>query len=157
MNWLLPEQVLCPKLFEDGWHSDVFSVIDRPSSADGCHGFIFFKKIKEFLSAFGLSLVAQMVKKSICNVGDLGSVPGLGRSPGGGHGNPLQYFCLENTHGQRSLAGYWVTKIWTRLSDWAYQHFEVSHLNQSPDNLKCAVTIISSTSHTFILVLFSKQ
>ena len=38
--------------------------------------------------------------------GDLGSVPGLGRSPGGGHGNPLQYSCLENPHGQRSLVGY---------------------------------------------------
>ena len=45
-------------------------------------------------------------KKSICNVGDLGSIPGLGRSPGGGHGNLLQYSCLENPHGQRSLAGY---------------------------------------------------
>ena len=36
---------------------------------------------------------------------DLGSIPGLGRSPGGGHGNPLQYSCLENPHGQ-SLVGY---------------------------------------------------
>ena len=35
-------------------------------------------------------------KKSTCNVGDLGSIPGLGRSPGGGHGNPLQYSCMEN-------------------------------------------------------------
>ena len=41
-----------------------------------------------------------------CNVGDLGSISGLGRSPGGGHGNPLQYSCLENPHGQRSLVGY---------------------------------------------------
>ena len=32
-------------------------------------------------------------------------IPGLGRSPGGGHGNPLQYSCLENPHGQRSLVG----------------------------------------------------
>ena len=40
-----------------------------------------------------------------CNVGDLGSIPGLGRSPGGGHGNPLQCSCLENPCGQRSLAG----------------------------------------------------
>ena len=31
-----------------------------------------------------------------CNAGDWGSIPGLGRSPGGGNGNPLQYFCLEN-------------------------------------------------------------
>ena len=35
-------------------------------------------------------------KESTCNAGDLGSVPGLGRSPGEGHGNPLQYSCLEN-------------------------------------------------------------
>ena len=45
-------------------------------------------------------------KESTCNAGDLGSVPGLERSPGGGHGNPLQYSCLENPHGQRSLVGY---------------------------------------------------
>ena len=48
---------------------------------------------------------ASLVEKSTCNVGDLGSVPGLGRSPGGGHGNPLQYSCLDNPHGGR-LAGY---------------------------------------------------
>ena len=35
-------------------------------------------------------------KESACSVGDLGSIPGLGRSPGGGHDNPLQYSCLEN-------------------------------------------------------------
>ena len=40
------------------------------------------------------------------NVGDLGSIPGLGRSLGGGRGNPLQYSCLENPYGQKSLAGY---------------------------------------------------
>ena len=45
-------------------------------------------------------------KEFTCNVGDLGSIPGLGRSLGGGHGNPLQYSCLENPHGQRSLEGY---------------------------------------------------
>ena len=45
-------------------------------------------------------------KNSTCNAGDLGSIPGLGRSPGGGHGNPFQYSCLENPHGQRSLVGY---------------------------------------------------
>ena len=52
------------------------------------------------------SLVAQMVKKSTYYAGDLGSIPGLGRSPGGEHDNPLQYPCLENLHGQRGLAGY---------------------------------------------------
>ena len=57
----------------------------------------------------GASLVAQIVKKkkkSACNAGDPGLIPGLERSPAGGHGNPLQYSCLENSHGQRSLAGY---------------------------------------------------
>ena len=42
------------------------------------------------------SLVARMGKKSPCKVADLGLIPGLRRSPGGGHGNPLQYSCLEN-------------------------------------------------------------
>ena len=58
-------------------------------------------------------------KESTCNEGDLGSIPGLGRSPRGGHGNPLQSSCLENPHGQRSLVGYshGVTKSQTRLSN----------------------------------------
>ena len=42
-------------------------------------------------------------KESACNTGDPGSIPELGRSPGEGNGNPLQYSCLEN---QRSLVGY---------------------------------------------------
>ena len=44
--------------------------------------------------------------ESTCSMGDVGSIPGSRRSLGGGHGNPLQYSCLENSHGQRSLAGY---------------------------------------------------
>ena len=50
-----------------------------------------------------------MVKNTPANTGDTekcGSIPGLRRSPEGGHGSPLQYPCLENPHGQRSLAGY---------------------------------------------------
>ena len=45
-------------------------------------------------------------KESGCNAGDLGSIPGLGKSHEGGHGNPLQYSCLENPHRQRSLVSY---------------------------------------------------
>ena len=45
-------------------------------------------------------------KESSYNAGDPSLILGLGRSPRGGHGNPLQYFCLENPHGQRSLEGY---------------------------------------------------
>ena len=44
-------------------------------------------------------------KVSACNAGDPGSIPSLGRSPGEGNGNPLQYLCLEKSHGQRSLVG----------------------------------------------------
>ena len=53
-------------------------------------------------------------KESTCNAGDLGSIPGLRISPGGGHGNPLLCSCLKNPHGQRSLTGYspWGPKEW---------------------------------------------
>ena len=45
-------------------------------------------------------------KETSCNARDLGLIPDLGRSPGGGHSNPLHYSCLENSHGHRSPAGY---------------------------------------------------
>ena len=45
-------------------------------------------------------------KESTCHAGDLGSIPGFGRFPGGGHGNSFQCSCLENPHGQRCLEGY---------------------------------------------------
>ena len=49
------------------------------------------------LSVVRLPSIARMVgKESACNAGDLGSIPGSGRSPGEGNGNPLQYSCLEN-------------------------------------------------------------
>ena len=44
-------------------------------------------------------------KESACNAGDSGLIPGWERSSGGRKGNPLQYSCLENFHGQRSLVG----------------------------------------------------
>ena len=53
--------------------------------------------------------VALVVKNPPAIAGDVrdaGLIPGSGRSPEGGHGNPLQYSCLENPHGQRSLVGY---------------------------------------------------
>ena len=45
-------------------------------------------------------------KESTCNMGDLDLIPRLESSPGEGNGNPLQYSCLENPHGQRSLVSY---------------------------------------------------
>ena len=56
-------------------------------------------------------------KKSACNAGHLASIPGLGRSPGGGHGNPLQYSCLENSmdRGAWQATVHRVAQSWTGL------------------------------------------
>ena len=55
-------------------------------------------------------------KESACNVGDLGSIPGSERSPGGGNGNPLQYSCLENSMGtgvwQATVHGVAKSRTW---------------------------------------------
>ena len=45
-------------------------------------------------------------KESACQAEDTSSIPGSGTSPGEGNGNPLQYSCLRESHGQRSLVGY---------------------------------------------------
>ena len=61
------------------------------------------------MSHIHISQVALTVKKPLANAGDItetGLIPGSGRSPGGGNGNPLQYSCLENPMGRRVLAGY---------------------------------------------------
>ena len=58
-------------------------------------------------------------KEFACNAGDLGLIPGLRRSPGGGHRNPLQYSCLENPmdRGAWQATVHGITKSQTRLSD----------------------------------------
>ena len=69
------------------------------------------------------SQVAPVVKSLPANaedIRDLGFTPGLGSFPGGGHGNPLQYSCLENSHGQRSLEGYWPQRVW--CDKWLTMH-----------------------------------
>ena len=63
--------------------------------------------------------MAQLVTESACNEGDLGSILGLGRSPGGVHGNSLWYSCLENRHRHRSLAGY---------NPWGYKESDMTEL-----------------------------
>ena len=78
-------------------------------------------------------------KESSCNMGDLGLIPGLGRSPGGGHGNPLLYSCLENLQGQRGLAGY---------SPWGGKESDTTEWLSIHD-------ILSSRVHQHIISLFS--
>ena len=64
------------------------------------------------------SQAVLVVKNPPANAGGLGSIPGLGRSPGGGHGNPLQYPCLENPMdgGARRAVVHGVTQSGPRLS-----------------------------------------
>ena len=76
--------------------------------------FIFLLKIPSFITR-GVSgtQVAQMVKNPSANTGDRGSIPGLGRSPGGGHGNALLCPCLENPmdRGARPAAVHGVARL----------------------------------------------
>ena len=69
------------------------------------------------LEAIGLPCGSDC-KESACNMGDLGSIPGLGRFPGGGHGNPLQYSCLGNPmdRGAWLATVHGVSRSQTRLS-----------------------------------------
>ena len=70
------------------------------------------------------SQVALVVKNLPANAGDIRDtilIPGLRRSPGGRHGHPLQYSCLESPHGQRSLAGY---------SPWDHAESDTTEVNE---------------------------
>ena len=70
------------------------------------------------------ALVVQTVE-SACSAGDLGLIPGLGRSPGDGNGNPLQYSCLEDSMdvGAWQATVHGVTKSWTQLSNITLLYF----------------------------------
>ena len=94
-------------------------------------------------------------KESTCNLGHLGLIPGLGRSPAWGYGNPLQYSCLKNPYGQRSLAGY---------SPWGHKELDMTDINatlsiclilffplcvyKSILYIPCSLKIIDSASQT---------
>ena len=70
-------------------------------------------------------LVLQRLKPSACNVGDLGSIPGSGRSPEEGNNNPLQYSCLENPMDREAwwATVHQVTKSQTLLSELTFTYF----------------------------------
>ena len=87
-----------------------------PKSQGWAHRACMTEKEKS-LSIIWAMLVAQLVKESACNAGDLGSIPGLGRSPGEGKGYPLQYSGLEKS--MDSIV-HVVTKRCTWLSDFHF-------------------------------------
>ena len=99
--------------------------------------------IVESYGSSGLSC-GSVSKESAHNAGDLGLIPGLGRSPGGGHGNPLQDSWVENPYEQRSPASYspWVTKSQTRLNSQA-QH-TAQHGSFIPSFLRTLHIILQS-------------
>ena len=80
-----------------------------------------------YLEDFWASQMALVVKNSLANAGDLrdkGSIPGLGRYPGGRHGNLLQYSCLENLmdRGAWWATVHGVTKSWIQLKQLSTMH-----------------------------------
>ena len=105
---------------------------------------------KRYLCKFSLSLNLKRIstlsfpggsedKASACSAGDLGSIPGLGTSPGEGKGNPFQYSGLENfmnwiVHG--------VTKSWTQLNDF---HFTSHRNDYAVDHFLCPLHRIFNT------------
>ena len=83
------------------------------------------------------------VKASACNVGDPGSIPGLGRSPGEGNGNPLQYSCLENPMdgGAWSAAVHGVATSWAQLSAFTFTFKKVSKII-TEDKVRLALRLL---------------
>ena len=101
-------------------------------------------------------------KESACNAGDLGSIPGLGKSPGEGHGNPLQYSCLENSTDRgawratvhataKSLTQLsvisWNLMLWFNLSLflWPCAHYYYEYLHTSTPSWVLSVTFRTSS------------
>ena len=111
------------------------------------------------VSFIGLPRWLPVVKHPLADVGDLGSIPGLGRSPGGGHGNPLQYSCLENPHGQRSLLNYspWVGHDWAHMhvSFMAYKTLKILFVVYTPQ-FSCYTVFSSSACITVQLAFLSR-
>ena len=92
------------------------------------------------------------VKVSACNAGDLDSIPGSGRSPGEGNGNPLQYSCLENPVDGRDwkAAVHSVAKSWTRLSDFTFLSLSQSKTNEKMSKKLRDLTPLHKQHHLYL-------
>ena len=89
-------------------------------------------------------------------MGDLGSIPGLGRCPGGGHGNPLQYFCLENPMDRRA---WWaivhgIRKSQTQLSNLAHRTTKGWF---SQNSLVFSIATLSNISFVCMFIFYKKE
>ena len=101
-------------------------------------------------------------KDSAYNAGDRGSIPGSGRSPGEGSGNPLQCSCLENSKDRGAWQGtvYGVAKSWTRLSDKYTQKIEGQGICKQPESQKgfsmLLLNMVICLACMFICLFFPK-
>ena len=108
-----------------------------------------FKKIRDTKGYLRVSLNTiqitrgSEVKESACNARDLGLISGLGRFPGEGNGNPLQYSCLENPmdRGAWWATVHGVSKSWTRLSDFTSLSlntiYNISYILRDTKDISC--------------------
>ena len=80
--------------------------------------------------------MAQGLKASACNAADLGLIPGLGRSPGEGNGNPLQYSCLENP---MDRGAWWATVHGVAKSGTWLSNFTFTFKSKRPGSKGCIV------------------
>ena len=106
-----------------------------------------------------VSQVALVVKNPPANAGDLrdvSSIPGLGRSPGGGHGNPLQYSCLKNLMDRRvwKASVHWVTKSRTQLKQLSRHTCTMCHIYY---DFVIVLTVLYISYLTYILYQPSKK
>ena len=100
-----------------------------------------------------MALVVKNLPPRARDVRDVGSIPGLGRSPGRGHGNPLQYSCLENSmdRGAWQAAVDSVTKSWTDATEVAWHNTQHSNTQGQEGPLAFMVTWQPSAQQSFRL------
>ena len=87
-------------------------------------------------------------------MGDLGLIPVVGRFPGGGHGNPLHYSCLENPHGRRSLAGY---SPWGRKESDMTERLSTARVDILYFGIEISTLCISTVTYIYLCVELCKQ
>ena len=113
---------VCMCVFQYVWEGELYSHADGAWWTPYTFGFLAINKLTIFIHIYTGFPHGSEVKVSACNAGDPGSIPGSGRSPGEGNGNPLQDSCLENPMDREA---WWATvhgvaKSRTRLSDFTY-------------------------------------
>ena len=98
---------------------------------------------------FQVALVVKNLPASAWDVRDAGSTPGLGRSPGEGHGSPLQYSFPREAHGQRSLTGYTVHRDVKSQPDWStLAHTDVHNVREFEDMHSSEERVIISATYS---------